>query len=88
MMRRKAMKNNSAQASIEVTLSLICVFLLLFGSFKIFVWMNKRMISRHNDYQVDRVDAASTQTNSGNSFQVDESGYKPLNIFEIPDSGS
>lgn len=83
---RRAMKNNSAQASIEVTLSLICVFLLLFGSFKIFVWMNKRMISRHNDYQVDRVDAARTPTNR--EYPVDESGYAPLNIFEISDSGS
>lgn len=67
-----------AQVSLELALVLICVFLLLLGSLKVFFWVNERLVKRQRDFETSRVSAGS----SGSEVLVDESGYPDLKIFE------
>ena len=48
------------QASLEMTLAMIGALLLLFGSFKVFLWVTKRMIVRQQAYESSRVAAGSS----------------------------
>ena len=50
---------SSAQASLEMTLATIGLLLLLFGSFKLLLWMSERMIRRQQDYDTGRAAAAN-----------------------------
>ena len=72
-------KKSPAQVSLELALSLICVFLLLLGCLKVFVWVNSRLVMRQEDYERSRVSAGSGT--SGQETQVDESRYPKLDIF-------
>ena len=65
------------QSTLELTVAMIAVFILLLSSVKIFVWVNQRMVLRQEDFEQSRVAAASN--NPG--VQVDESGYPLLDIF-------
>ena len=49
-----------AQASIEATLSLICLALLLMGGLRIYLWSAKHAVARHQGYEEKRVDATAT----------------------------
>lgn len=69
-----------AQATIEVTLAFICFLLLLFGSIKIFIWINERVVRRQEDYEVTRVQAGAINPNEEGVY-VDESNYPQLDIF-------
>jgi len=66
-----------AQSTLELTVAMIAVFILLLASVKTFVWVNQRMVLRQEDYEGTRVAAASN--NPG--VQVDESDYPLLDIF-------
>ena len=69
-----------AQVSLELAASLVVVFVLLFGTLQIFLWMNKRLVQRQQDYEAKRVEAA----NSPAEVQIDETNqakYPKLNIF-------
>ncbi len=46
-----------AQASIEATLSLICLALLLMGGLRIYLWSVKHAVERKQEYEQDRVRA-------------------------------
>lgn len=86
------------QASLELTVALILVMLLLVGSIKVFVWLNERMVMRQLDFERTRVAAGSTPPASvsytyldnaspealaiSGEVMVDESAYPALNIFE------
>lgn len=71
------------QVTLEIALALTCIFLLLLGSMKIFLWANNRFIIRQEDYESDptkgRVAAGSS--GSGAEVIVDESAYPKLDIF-------
>lgn len=66
-----------AQSSLELAASFVVIFILLFGSLQVFIWMNKRLVQRQKDYEVQRVTAG----NSGSPVQVNETEYPKLNIF-------
>lgn len=66
-----------AQVSLEIALSLICVFILLLGTLKVFVWVNSRLVMRHEDYEETRVRAGRRSSMVG----LDESKYPKLDIF-------
>lgn len=70
---------NKAQVSLETTLALICVFIILIGSLRVFLWVNKRMVSRQVDYESTAVSAASTASPA--EVPVDESQYPDIDIF-------
>lgn len=42
------------QASLEMTVALIGALLLLLGSFKVFLWVNERIVSRQQSYEATR----------------------------------
>ena len=58
------------QASLEMTVAFIGVLLLLFGSLKVFLWVNERIVQRQKSYEATRV--------SGGSWTEPS---KPLRIF-------
>lgn len=69
-----------AQSSLELAASLVVVFILLFGTLQVFLWVNKRLVQRQKDYVAQRVAAG----NSPVEVKVDESDqakYPKLNIF-------
>lgn len=70
-----------AQATLEIALSLICVFILLFGSLNVFLWVNKKLVHSQEDYKSLRIEAGNDQPVK----QVDYSNktrYPDLDIFE------
>lgn len=62
--------NKKAQASLEISVGIFCMFLLLFASFKIFLWVNERMAIRQENYEMMRVAAGGTPIPI--EIQVDE----------------
>lgn len=48
-------QHGRAQASLEMTVALIGMILLLFGSLKLFLWLNERLVTRHQNYEATRV---------------------------------
>ncbi|MFA5150508.1 MAG: hypothetical protein WC937_02700 [Candidatus Omnitrophota bacterium] len=74
------LNGKQAQVSLELAASLVVVFVLLFGTLQVFLWMNKRLVQRQQDYEAKRVTAA----NSAAEVQTDETDqakYPKLNIF-------
>ena len=95
---RKQKSDDRGQATLELTVALIIVMLLLVGAVKTFVWLNERMVMRQQDFESSRVAAGSTAP-AGVTYSaldnatpndlkisgevvVDESAYPALNIFE------
>ena len=39
----------------EMTVAMIGAILLLFGSLKLFLWLNERLVTRHQNYEATRV---------------------------------
>lgn len=68
------------QASLEMTLALGGVLLLLLGSFKVFLWINERLVRRHQYYNCTRVAAGSSAP--GVVVWDDPAVHIPLKIFE------
>lgn len=54
-MRGQALRLRSGQASLEMTVALVGAILLLFGSLKVFLWLNERLVTRHQNYEATRV---------------------------------
>ncbi|MDP8259869.1 MAG: pilus assembly protein [Candidatus Gygaella obscura] len=46
--------NIKAQAAIEFTLALIVLFLFLLGSLRLFIWSNKNLVYRQENYSATR----------------------------------
>ncbi|MFC1708480.1 hypothetical protein ACFL2J_00270 [Candidatus Omnitrophota bacterium] len=74
--RRKA----KAQASLETTLALICVMILLVAVLKLFFWLTESMIVRQKDFESSRVSAGSIPA-GGTGAYIDESDYLQLDIL-------
>jgi hypothetical protein len=62
------------QVSLEISVALICVFLLVIAAIKICTWLTEQLAFRQENYE-------STRT-AGSS--IDDSGYPQLNIFDTP----
>ena len=56
------------QASLEMTVSLICVFILMFGALNVFLWVNKQMVQRQEYYEHAPGDAAVNGTKYGGKY--------------------
>lgn len=56
----KNIKMQRAQASIEATLSLICLALLLMGGLRIFLWSARHAVERQQKYEDDRAGVTAT----------------------------
>ena len=69
------LKRVRGQASLEMTVALIGAMLLMLGSFKVWLWVNQRLVQRQQDYEASRVTA-----NNGNSMTNADSIR--LNIFK------
>ncbi|MDD5196841.1 MAG: hypothetical protein PHV92_04400, partial [Candidatus Omnitrophica bacterium] len=54
------LNGKQAQVSLELAASLVVVFVLLFGTLQVFLWMNKRLVQRQQDYEAKRVTAANS----------------------------
>ena len=73
-------KRTKAQVSLELSIALIGILILLFGAFNVFMWVNKRMVQRQKDYESSRVSAGSA--GSAAEHQVNETRYPTLNILK------
>ena len=76
----KRLTGKKAQSSLELGASLVVIFILLYGTLQVFLWVNKRLVQRQKDYEAQRVTAGNSPT----EVQVDESDqskYPRLNIF-------
>ena len=69
-----------AQSSLEMAVALVSVCILLCGAMNVFIWLNKRMARRQQDYEKTRV--AAGNSTSAKEIQVNETQYPKLNIFE------
>ena len=69
-----------AQASLEMTLAMTGALLLLLGSFKVWLWINERLVRRQQYYNCTRVAAGSSA--SGIMVWNDPAKSIPLKIFE------
>ena len=73
----RARRPLKGQASIEMALAFVGTLLLLFGTLRVFMWMNSRILTREQDYDNTRVDAGSSLT------YVDwNESRQPLRIFK------
>ena len=71
-----------AQASIEATLSLICLALLLMGGLRIYLWSAKHAVARQQEYEKDRVKATEKEKEKGEFILPKESDLPKLAIFD------
>ena len=62
-------RNRTAQASLEMTISLIGVFIILFGTLNVFLWMNKQMVQRQEYYEHSPIDVRVNGTAYGSDYQ-------------------
>lgn len=60
-----------------MTVALVGALLLLFGSLKVFLWINERLVERQVNYEKTRVSAGSQD-----SLKLWEEPDKPLKIFK------
>jgi len=65
------------QVTIELTVALIILFTLVMGTFRFFLWVNKRMVLRQEAYDSSRIDAGS----GTKEVLVDESALPELDIL-------
>lgn len=73
----------TGQVTLEIAFALVCVFLLLLGSAKVFVWVNERLVLRQEDYEgsldYGRVKAGSSSEEV--PLRESSSPYPKLDIF-------
>jgi hypothetical protein len=84
----KQKNNKSAQVSIELTVALILITVLILGSARIFAWLNQCMVERQDAYDATRdtpvVDDTYDQDHDGRTDdKIAADFYTPpkLNIF-------
>lgn len=70
--------SKKAQSTLEVAVAIIGILILLLGSLKLFMWVNKLLVLRQESYENTRVSAVNAATEQ--AAQVDESGFPPLNL--------
>lgn len=70
--------NNQAQVFLETSLAIIVLLFFMVSIFRVFVWMNSRLIDRQTTYDATRSERADNTTYLG-FYGIDES--KKLHIF-------
>lgn len=70
-----------AQVTIEFTVALFCLLILLVGTTKMFVWFGNSIVERHKAYEATRQAAATGSTTSSQVNFYDQKAH-PLNIFK------
>lgn len=75
-------KRKTGQASLELAASLTVVFILLFGTLQVFIWVNKRLAQRQQDYEATRIEADSNPVAAQDKMnENDATKYPKLDIF-------
>jgi hypothetical protein len=62
-----------AQATLELTMAIVCIFLLFWACTKVFLWVNSCLVTRQYQFEQTRNDAGSTSND--NPIQVDDSWW-------------
>lgn len=52
---RKLRASLKSQSTLELTVALIAVFILLLGAIRLFIWLNERMVLRQEAFEATRV---------------------------------
>lgn len=65
------------QVILEMTAALIVLFVLVVGAFRLFRWVNNRMVLRQEEYDKTRIEAGS----GTKEVLVDESALPELDIL-------
>jgi uncharacterized protein (UPF0333 family) len=68
------------QVSLELAAVFVCILLLLYGTMKVFVWVNQSLVTRQQDFDDTRVSAASSKAEIQVN-EADKNKYPPLKIF-------
>lgn len=66
-----------------MVLSLVCVFVLLLGSAKVFIWANEHLLLRHQDYEKSRREAADTGSGYAINYESNKLNNHKLDIFAV-----
>lgn len=74
------MPKRNGQASLEMTVAMLCLMTLLFGSVKVFLWLVDRVATRQVDYSKTRVEAGSCEFPCGGIWN-DKASKMKLKIF-------
>lgn len=69
-----------AQATLELAMAIVCIFLLFWACTKVFLWINNCMVKRQYLYEQSRNNAGSA--GNANPIQVDDSWW---NLQFFPD---
>lgn len=77
----KNIEMRKAQASIEATLSLICLALLLMGGLRIYLWSVQHAVARQQAYEEDRVTVTEKEKEKGEIILPKGSDLPQLDIF-------
>ncbi len=67
------------QATLEMAVAMIAVMTLFFGTFKVFVWFNERLVRRHKNYEATRIGAGTVA--SGTKYPVKGPEPKKMDLF-------
>jgi len=59
-----------------MAVAIVCILILLLGSIKLFIWLNRLLVLRQEAYEESRVQAAKAMGEQ----QVNESGFPALNM--------
>lgn len=72
-----------AQASLEMAVAVICVCVLLFGVFSIFMWVTNRIVTRQELYEGSRVLAAGKEREEPHQpvLAILETSFPELHIY-------
>ena len=73
-----ARDKRTGQASLEMTVALIGVMLLVLGSVKVCMWLTTRLVKRQQAYEATRVDAGKFGSNGYTEWTEPNA---PLDIF-------
>jgi len=92
---RSRTRRGRGQSSLEMTVGMIMVLMMLVAAVRIFAWINRRLIYRQEDYEASRISAGS-QSHEAVSFtegnvtptdtiqggvEVNESARPEINLF-------
>jgi hypothetical protein len=69
--------DNHSQSSVELAISIVGAFLLLYAAFNLLIWLNNSLIRRNTEYEKTR----SQATTSNTAVLVNEADYPKLHIM-------
>lgn len=76
--------NQKAQTTLEMTLGLIVAIVFLLGATGLFVWFNRCMAERQEQYRKTRVTNSSDPENKGPVIMVAPNVWEPGPIYDPP----